>query len=81
MNSEQAAAQEHRAAQNRNTPPTHLEAATVARRATERDADAAREQQAKEIRIAVAEGRPVSEIIRVTGLTRARIYQIRDHRR
>ena len=33
------------------------------------------------IRAEVAVGTPVADIVKVTGLTRARIYQIRDHRR
>ena len=33
------------------------------------------------IRAEVAAGTPVADIVKVTGLTRARIYQIRDHRR
>jgi hypothetical protein len=33
------------------------------------------------IRADVAAGRSVADIVKVTGLTRARIYQIRDHRR
>lgn len=43
-------------------------------------ADAYRKEQADAIRLALATGIAVPEIRRVTGLSRARIYEIRDGR-
>jgi 20S proteasome alpha/beta subunit len=58
-----------------------LAGAVAARRAADDAAAVAREALNEAIRADVAAGRPVADIVYVTGLTRARIYQIRDHRR
>lgn len=55
--------------------------ATTRRAAAAAESAAAREDQAAVIRQAIAEGIGVAEIVQLTGLTRMRIYQIRDGRR
>jgi hypothetical protein len=58
-----------------------VERATKARQRADVDAGEAQERQAVAIRAALAAGVPVADIAGVTGLTAARIYQIRDGRR
>lgn len=58
-----------------------VERATRARRRADADAADAMERQAIAIRSAIAAGVSVSEIVQVTGLSRERVYQIRDGRR
>jgi len=55
--------------------------AAEARTEADQAATAAHRKLNEIIRADVAAGRPVADIVKVTGLTRARIYQIRDHRR
>ena len=55
-------------------------ATTRSRRATQ-EANERRDTLQYVIRSALASGVSVADIVKVTGLTRARIYQIRDHRR
>lgn len=65
------------------TTTTALDAladAVVARRTADDAASIARAALDQMIRAEVANGRSVADIVRVTGLTRARIYQIRDGR-
>jgi hypothetical protein len=45
------------------------------------EADKQRESLHHLIRCAITSGTSVADLVQVTGLTRARIYQIRDHRR
>ena len=61
--------------------PDTLTSAVAARTAADEAAAGALAQLNDVIRAEVAAGTPVVDIVRVTGLTRARIYQIRDHRR
>jgi hypothetical protein len=55
--------------------------AVAARTAADQAATEALDALNDVIRAEVAAGVPVADIVKVTGLTRARIYQIRDHRR
>jgi hypothetical protein len=55
-----------------------VERATKARRRVDGDAREAMARQAAAIRSAIASGVPISELVRVTELTKQRIYQIRD---
>jgi hypothetical protein len=55
-----------------------VELATQARRLVERDSREALEVQAQAIRMALAAGCTASQLAERTGLTPARIYQIRD---
>jgi hypothetical protein len=55
-----------------------VERATKARRRVDGDAREAMARQADAIRSAIASGVPISELVRVTELTKQRIYQIRD---
>lgn len=52
-----------------------------ARRVADADADAAREAQALAIRAALEAGVSVAALVRASGLSRERIYQVRDGRR
>lgn len=55
--------------------------ATAAKTRAEDAADLARERQATAVRKAMEAKVPVAELVGATGLTRGRIYQIRDGRR
>lgn len=55
-----------------------VELATQARRRSDGDADQARLAQVKAIQAALQAGAAVADIAQKTGMTRARIYQIRD---
>lgn len=55
--------------------------ATAAKTRAEDAADRARERLAAAVRKAVEAKVPVPELVGATGLTRGRIYQIRDGRR
>lgn len=55
-----------------------VELATQARRLVEQDSREAQETQAQAIRTALAAGCSASQLAERTGLTSARIYQIRD---
>jgi hypothetical protein len=54
-----------------------VELATQARRRSDADAEAARSVQAQAIKAALQAGAAVADIAERTGMTRARIYQIR----
>jgi hypothetical protein len=58
-----------------------VERATRRRQQVDADSADAMREQADAIRDALAAGIGVAELVRITGLTRARIYQIRDGRR
>lgn len=58
-----------------------VERATRARQRADADATESQEQQATAIRAALAAGAAVADIATITGLSAARIYQIRDGRR
>ena len=49
--------------------------------AAAQEADKQRDSLHHLIRCAITSGTSVADLVHVTGLTRARIYQIRDHRR
>jgi len=51
------------------------------RRDTLAEVKAIRVEMAVKVRELVTAGEPVAELVKLTGLTRARIYQIRDKRR
>lgn len=55
-----------------------VELATQARRLVERDSKEAQEAQAQAIRTALSAGCSAAQLAERTGLTPARIYQIRD---
>lgn len=55
--------------------------ATQLRRTADAAAAAARAAQADAIRAALAAGVRVVDVVRVTGLSRERVYQVRDGRR
>jgi len=54
---------------------------TQLRRTADAAADAARAAQAEAIRRALAAGARVVDVVHVTGLSRERVYQVRDGRR
>lgn len=58
-----------------------VDRATKARRRADTDAAEAMERQADAIRAAISAGVAITELVRVTGLSRERLYQIRDRRR
>lgn len=58
-----------------------VDEATRARRTADEVAAAARDAQSAAIRRAIAAGAPVTAITARTGLSVARVYQIRDGRR
>lgn len=58
-----------------------VERATRARQRADADRAEAMERQATAIRAAIAAGVTITQLVEVTGLSRERVYQIRDHRR
>jgi hypothetical protein len=58
-----------------------VRAATRARSRADQAAEAARQRQAVAVRAAMAAKLPVADLLRETGLTRARLYQIQAGRR
>jgi hypothetical protein len=58
-----------------------VERATKARQRADTDRAEAMERQANAIRAAIAAGVTITQLVEATGLSRERVYQIRDHRR
>ncbi len=67
--------------QDRDAALAAVEAATADRRAADDAAATARDRQSEAIRAALAAGVPATTLRDATGLSLARVYQVRDGRR
>lgn len=64
-----------------STTSSDVEAAAANYAKQQSEADSAREAMNETIRAAITDGVPVREIVTATGLTKQRVYQIRDRTR